>query len=89
MQQLNWWDANVQCFDGVGMPCEITDLPMKARKQIAAAIIKGHTCGSFDEFIDENKLAKLNPDFVIELLDVCKLHKDEVARREVVSAAGE
>lgn len=82
MQQLNWFEADIKCWDGVGMPVDFIDLPFKARKQIVATIMQGHMCGSFPEYIDEEKLAELNPDFVIDLLDVANMQKEEIVRRE-------
>ena len=81
MQQLNWFEADIKCWDGVGMPCDITDLPVKIRQQIASAIIKGHMCGSFSEYIDSSRLSELDPEFVVDLLDVAKMQKDAVAQK--------
>lgn len=61
---------------------------MKVRREIANAIINGHTFGTFEgEFEDNELMGELNPVFVHQLRELSETHKNAVEGRKQESAA--
>lgn len=84
MQKINWFDCKLEIYDSVGFEIDITELPMKTRKDIANAIIKGKTCGSFEgEVVDEELLEELHPIYVDQLRGVVAMQQQAVQQREI------
>lgn len=69
------------------MEIGITELPMKIRREIANAIISGHTFGTFEgEFEDNELMGELNPLFVHQLRELSETQKNAVEGRKLESA---
>ena len=85
--KLNWFDCELTCYDSIGMEVDITELPMKARREIANAIINGNKCGTFSTpVVQEDLLGELDPMYVYKLKSACDLHRTAVEHRETEHA---
>lgn len=84
MQKINWFDCKLEIYDSNGFEVDIMELPSKIRKDIANAISKGHTCGSFEgEVVDEELLEELHPIYVDQLRGVVEMQQQAVQQREI------
>lgn len=86
MIKVNWFElGELKVYDSLGFDIEITDLSMKARKEIANAIISGHLCGSFESEVVSDVVDNLHPEFLDQLMDVVDMHEASVEQRQAES----
>lgn len=84
MMKINWFECDLVCYDSLGLEIDITELPAKIRKEIAAAIVNGNKCGSFsDDVVNQSALNSLDPTFSGELISIARKHQAEVERRQL------
>lgn len=84
MMKLNCFECTITCYDSTGLEVGITELPAKDRREIANAIINGHTFGTFGSVvIQHDVLNELHPIFVHELQHACDMHRQAVLAREI------
>ena len=87
MFERNCFKCDLTCFDSVGMEIDITELPMKIRREIANAIISGHKFGTFEgDFEDNELMSELHPIFACQLREISETHKNAVEGRKQESA---
>lgn len=82
MMKMNCFECELTCYDSMGMEIDITELPIKARREIANAIVNGNKYGTFSPVVvQEELLSELKPAFVHELSHVCDMHRNAVFSR--------